>query len=514
MNEDKNVNDVTETVVTEQEQKDEPAAQEEVTAETAPEEKDTKKQDKKAAKEAEKQAKEAEKAAAKQAKEQAKKDKKSKKSEKPAEGSAEEVVEEVTEEVAEEVTEEVTEEPIEDATEEVVEETAEASEEATEEAIAEPSAKEQKKQQRQAEKAEKDEKKQAEKAAKKALKQKKKAYNKRIHKTRKTILKVLKAIAVSILLIIISVILLVVLLVPCFAIGEKIMFSGFYSKAKRFEKIPAAWEKFVPQGYIFVEEPKMRLACGYMSDGSASRIYILENKKDPVCVVMKNSNGSDYTGHTGGIDDMGDFVYVTGAEGCDIFSLADIMDGDGIATVKGEVKTIVDPAYCVIRNGVLYAGSFYRAGNYETPMSHRYTTPAGDENTALIAAYTLDGETGLAVNKRPDFVISTTGLVQGMTFIDDNTVVLATSYGLAKSRLYVYDLSKMTEASIGFKTDGERVPLKFLDSACLKDTIVAPPMAEQIVYANGRIYIMHEAASMKYIFGKFTSGPYVYGYKY
>ncbi len=374
--------------------------------------------------------------------------------------------------------------------------------------------KSQKAEEKQANKAQKAEEKQAKATEKKALREKKKAYNKSIHKTKKTVLAVLKGAAITLLLLVISIMLLVILLVPAIAVGEKIVFAGFYANSKRFEKIPAHNEKFVPQGYIFVNEPNIRLACGYMSDGTASRIYVLEDEKSPVCIIMKNTDGSDYTGHTGGIDVLGDFVYVTGDTGCDIFSLADILDGDGIATVQNALPTINNPAYCVIRNGVLYVGAFYREGNYETPANHRFTTPAGDQNTALLAVYTLDSETGLAKNDTPDCVISTQGLVQGMTFIDDNTAVLATSYGLSKSRLYVYDLEKMTESETGFVIGEQSVPLKFLDSACLKETITAPPMAEQIVYDGNRIYVMHEAASMKYIFGKFTCGPYVYVYKY
>ena len=38
-------------------------------------------------------------------------------------------------------------------------------------------------------------------------------------------------------------------------------------------------------------------------------------------------------------------------------------------------------------------------------------------------------------------------------------------------------------------------------------------MSEEIVYKDGRIYIMTESASNKYIFGKFMSGIEVYSYK-
>ena len=38
-------------------------------------------------------------------------------------------------------------------------------------------------------------------------------------------------------------------------------------------------------------------------------------------------------------------------------------------------------------------------------------------------------------------------------------------------------------------------------------------MAEELVYKDGKVYIMNESASSKYIFGKFTSGNYVHTYK-
>ncbi len=317
-----------------------------------------------------------------------------------------------------------------------------------------------------------------------------------------------------ILIILISLLLLVLLVASAFSLGERIMFWSFYANAEKYEKIPALWENFVPQGYNSIDGTDMRLVCGYMSDGGASRIYVMKDNENALCVNMKNADGSDNKSHTGGIATLGDYVYVTADKGCDVFSLSDILDGDGIATQLFSVDTINNPAYCLIKDNVLYCGSFYREGNYETPDEQRMTTPAGDNNTAIISAYALNHTSGRAYSQIPDFVISTQGLVQGMTFIDDKTVALATSYGLSKSHLYIYDLENMQRDERGFEINGRRISLYHLDSSCLKDDIVAPPMAEQIFYKDGYIYIMTESASMKYIFGKLTSASYVYGYKY
>ena len=58
------------------------------------------------------------------------------------------------------------------------------------------------------------------------------------------------------------------------------------------------------------------------------------------------------------------------------------------------------------------------------------------------------------------------------------------------------------------------VSLYHLDSKCLKKTLEAPPMAEEIVYIDDEIYILNESASKKYIFGKFLSGNNIYSYEY
>ncbi|MBE6707082.1 MAG: hypothetical protein E7577_05515 [Ruminococcaceae bacterium] len=324
-----------------------------------------------------------------------------------------------------------------------------------------------------------------------------------------------KKILKAILIFVIAVFLLVVTVFSAFSIGEKIMFADFYSNAEIHGKIPGLWSGYVPQGYCCVKGEDVRLSCGYMNDGKASRIYIIPNDGGRAeSIELSKADGSLYDGHTGGIAVYGDNVFVTGATGLDIFSYADVTDGDGKATQKDVFNTPLDPAYCFINEGNLYVGSFYRAGNYETPAEQRMTTPAGDGNTAVMAVYTIDVETCLPSSNGPSLVYSTTGLVQGATLTEDGKMILSTSYGLAKSHLYIYDLSKATEKTEMYTFGEHSVPLKYLDSASLIETVEAPPMSEEIIYKDGIIYIMTESASVKYLFGKLTTGSYVYGYKY
>ncbi len=315
-----------------------------------------------------------------------------------------------------------------------------------------------------------------------------------------------------VLRVLLAIVLLIFTVLGVFSIGERFVFWNFYHNSERHEPIPGLWEGYIPQGYTVLDS-STRLSCGYMSNGEASRIYVTSGINDPVFVSMKKADGSNYTGHTGGISVYGDNVYITAKTGCDIFSLSDILDGDGSAIQKDSVATINDPAYCVINGNMLYVGSFYREGNYETPEIHRLTTPAGDKNTAIISAYKLNSDTGKPYGSIPDYVYSTAGLAQGMTFTDDGRMIISTSYGFAKSHLFVYDIDKATVDNDGFDINGVKIPLIYLDSDCLTHDIVSPPMAEEIIYDSGIVYIMNESASMKYLFGKLTSGTHGYGYK-
>ena len=321
--------------------------------------------------------------------------------------------------------------------------------------------------------------------------------------------KILK-ISLRVLIILVA---LVIGVLSLFAFVERMIFFDFYKNAVRFERVPGLWEGYIAQGYTQAEGEDYRLACGYMKDGEASRIYVLRDDGDVEYSEMKKQDGKDHTGHTGGVAIYGKYVYISAAEGCDLFLLSDVLDGDGVATQVGTVSTINDPAYVVIHDGMMYTGSFYREENYKTPTEHHITTPAGDNNTAIISVYRLDPDTHKTVSDTPDYVYSTTGLVQGIALTGDGRIILSTSYGLAKSHLYVYDLDEAQVNKDGFDVNGVKVPLIYLDSSCLTDDIIAPPMAEEIIYDDSIVYIMNESASMKYIFGKFTSGNHVYGYK-
>lgn len=313
--------------------------------------------------------------------------------------------------------------------------------------------------------------------------------------------------------VVLSVLLAVMVLLVGIRIGERIAFANFYFNAKAEFTTPGMSSGFVGQGLDYIPEENAFLSCGYNSKkGQPSSVYYVDSNGKSRQIILKNADGSTYTGHTGGIAHYGDYVYITGASGCDVFNLSDFIQGKSEAKKIGEINSPEghDPAFVVVHGNKLYEGSFYRQGNYETPENERITTPSGDDNTALIYAYDLGGSENFGVSATPVEAYSTRGLAQGMTFTE-NELVLSCSWGLSPSHLYFYDLADLQTGQL--TVGGKQIPLKYLDSSCLVKDVTVPPMSEEIVYKDGRIYIMTESASNKYIFGKFMSGIEVYSYK-
>lgn len=308
-----------------------------------------------------------------------------------------------------------------------------------------------------------------------------------------------------------------------FKLWDWLRHFDFYQKAEVAFPTPGANDGFVQQGFDYVEEEKAFLATGYMADDTASRVYVIREDGEITFTQLKKANGSDYTGHTGGIAHFGEYVYITGSMGLDVFSYEDVMSGKESTKLLGTVKTYNDPAHCYIHNGYLMAGSFYIEEDYPTSDHEWMQTPSGETNPSIITAFKLEEGFDFGVDPTPKAVISTRRCVQGMCITDDGKIVLSTSYGLSTSQLFVYDGSAV-EINDGYTFEGvdkkgnafkfENLKLCYLDEDSQVEVIKAPPMSEELVYLDGKIYILTESASNKYIFGKITTGYNVYAYPY
>lgn len=292
--------------------------------------------------------------------------------------------------------------------------------------------------------------------------------------------------------------------------------SAYYGNSEKAFVIPGLSDGMIHQGLAYDSENDTFLITGYRTDGNASQVSVVARAsgKEVKRLNLANEDGSVFTGHVGGITVYGNYVYVADSKGLIAFSRADIAaasNGDSVKSV-GIFKTSTENdalhvAFTHVEGDMIYVGEFYRAENYPTPDSHKYKTAAGDENTALILAYKLDGAAPLGISEKIEYAYSIPALVQGMCFDSDGMIYLSTSYAVAFSHIYGYDPTK-AEGSITVL--GQTVPLYVLDSSTQTKDIKIAPMSEEIVIVDGKLYTMCESATNKYIFGKFTSAKYCY----
>ena len=166
---------------------------------------------------------------------------------------------------------------------------------------------------------------------------------------------------------------------------------------------------------------------------------------------------------------------------------------------------------CTFYDGYRFVGDFYRPEVYETPQDHHVTTPVGDRNPAVIAVYRADEAAEFGLELHPVAAISVREQVQGIGITQDGEIVLSTSYGFASSHLWFYSWDEARQGTL--ELDGREVPLYYLDSANLTHSVELPPMSEEVVCWDGKVYVLMESACTKYKFGNLIRGTQVFAYE-
>lgn len=324
-----------------------------------------------------------------------------------------------------------------------------------------------------------------------------------------------------------TIIFLCVVLGLCALVGGMIAYfrlsvKEYYNNSTPVFNIPALSKGLVPQGFAYDEDNKWFITCGYMNDGSASSVYAVDRltNKTVKGVKLYTDENTPFTGHCGGVAIYKNYIYIAGGSDCCIYvfdyaKLKTAKDGDKILLLgKVETKSQNDnirPSFVTVKGSRLYVGEFYRQSNYPTLDSHHLQTPNGDFNNALIVEFALSNlsyKDTYGINIAPKNAYSIPEKVQGMA-IEDDRMYLSTSWGLGFSKILVYDIYKgSTEKKTIFDTDD--ITVYYMDNKNLVQTIKAPPMSEEMVILNKKLYIMNESACNKYIFGKFTDGKWCY----
>ncbi len=303
-----------------------------------------------------------------------------------------------------------------------------------------------------------------------------------------------------------------------FRLVMRLPVSDYYNASERMFRIPGLDTAFVPQGFSHDEENGRYLVSGYMNDGSPSPVYVIDAESGEIAahVMLMKEDGEAYTGHSGGIAQYGDNVYIAGSKSIYVYSYSDIMNAErgasvrrcGVFSLKGEGDDYIGSAYVTVSGERLIVGAFRYEPKYTYPDSHKITTSAGDEHGALAIEFKLDKNAEFGINPTPVRLYSMRDKVQGVC-LDDGKFYLSTSYGLAHSYIFVYN-EDMLRMEGEMSVLGETLPVYSLDSHSLCAEYKIAPMSEEIFMKDGCLYVMSESASKKYIFGNLIGGEWCY----
>ena len=314
---------------------------------------------------------------------------------------------------------------------------------------------------------------------------------------------------------------ILLLLIIVFSIGIVLNIAGatyykeFYSTSHSTTMMPGIFDGFVPQGLDYIDDGF--IVAGYMTDDSASRLYYVKNDEVARVTVLKKASGDDFTGHCGGVAHYGDYFYIGGSGGLYVFSLADITDGDGVAHQIGKFEAGMTASWAYVFDGYIYIGKYVDGGQYEAEDWQSNITPAGDENTSIMARFKLNADSKTyGISQTPECAYTMRHWVQGAAVTDEG-IILSTSSGINSSVFYFYTPDYTTPDTLEYGDEDwegrTTVPLYHLDSESLTCELKTIPMAEEIEVVDGRVYIANESACMKYFFGWLVGGNRFYSFE-
>ena len=295
-------------------------------------------------------------------------------------------------------------------------------------------------------------------------------------------------------------------------------YENFVSEAIPFCLTPGLNENYIPQGIAYSADNLLYLSA-YAKNGTDSSCIFVLNTEGDLCAeyILKNVDGSAFTGHVGGIAVTEDTLILRGAgeniivwslEGLPISGSHDLITSDSISLPLGA-------AYLSYEDGILWAGNFY----YKNSAEYNPERIIDENYCTYILGYVL-GENGIdclrevnGVMATPDYLLVNTSkylAVQGMVRLTNGEVVLSSSNGSANSALRSYainlnspegtiNIDRRADTSVGV-ANYTAVNYYEMDSSNIQWSISAMPRSEGLALdKDGNLLVLFESGASKYI---------------
>lgn len=289
-------------------------------------------------------------------------------------------------------------------------------------------------------------------------------------------------------------------------------YKAFFKEFNSDFTIPGLFEGIIPQGICYIGELDAYAISGYYQDSLYPSMIMLvdaQTGKFQKAFPLQNVEGEDYFGHAGGIASSEDYIYVTSESTCYICKIDTLKALKNNETLKFEsnFKLNTFGSFACYNQGVLWCGDFIESSDNGRESSRKITTlTSGETFYAYCEGYIL--KDGLPDVKKinteingyiPDYLLAIPEQVQGMCFTLSGKIIFSTSYGRRNnSKIYVYDDVLLAERVGTYKIEQNEIDILACSSDLLKQTIIAPPMAEGITQGKNGQYIIFESGAEKY----------------
>lgn len=280
------------------------------------------------------------------------------------------------------------------------------------------------------------------------------------------------------------------------------IYSEYYKVQEHVAKLPPVKDGYVQQGASAFEEDgkKFYVTCGYMADKvSSSRIYVVDENNNRKHIDLKEANGSNFLGHTGGITcNKNGITYL--ASGDNLYEIpTEVLSlKSEVSEFKLESKHEMQHACSAVSSigDEIWVAEFH---GHEYVCEHEFESSDG-VNHAIAVKYNVSDLT------KPLEVLSVRDLVQGIAQNpENNDIVLSCSYGLADSHYYVYNETnvEILEGQTLFDCQVKTLVNPY-------HVVKAPAMSEDLEYFDGKVVTAQESGSKKYLFGIFFGDKYIH----
>lgn len=289
-------------------------------------------------------------------------------------------------------------------------------------------------------------------------------------------------------------------------------FEYFFENFSPSFIVPGLFEGVIPQGICYNSLTDRYIISNYYENGEYPSVITIVNAstgKLEKSLFLQYSDGTDYTGHAGGITCSDDHIYISSDSQCFTISIEAIISAENLESVKFEsnFKLNTKGSFAAYSDGIIWFGDFIESTDDERQKSERITTlENGETFYAYCEGYILeDGLPKLkSINTNkdgyiPDYFIAIPEQVQGMSFSKTGRVIFSTSYGRKNnSVIYIFEDVLITERVGTVDFDGTSVDLLACSNDILSETITGLPMSEGMTQNHNGVTVIFESGAEKY----------------